>query len=92
MLTYKGVMTYHTSFILKVASLIQGKLEPDFTLDSEVERNWKEITLGRYQFDRLLKEVDIAKTITQAEVCAWLQRYTLLAGNNRRKLTVQVEM
>jgi secreted Zn-dependent insulinase-like peptidase len=70
-------------------SVIQDKLEPDFTLESEVDRNWKEIVNQWYKFDRLQKDVEVVKTITGQEVRDWLQRYTV-PGKNYRKLTVKV--
>ncbi len=76
---------------MKVNSLIQEKLEPDFTLENEVGRNWKEIVNKLYRFDRLLKEVEILKTITQEEVCEWLKTHTLKKLAMYRKLSVKVQ-
>ena len=70
-------------------SLIQQKLEPDFALEKEVDRNWNEIINKWYKFDRLLVETEMLKSITQGDVCDWLQRYTL-SGEHYRKLTTKV--
>lgn len=69
--------------------MIQDKLEPDFTLECEVSRNWKEIINQWYQFDRLEKDVQILKTITQEEIGDWLRRFTL-PGKDYKKLTIKV--
>lgn len=71
--------------------MIQEKLEPDFTLDMEVERNWREIVHQWYQFDRLQKEAEMIKTITLKEISDWMQRY-IYRGKNYRKLTIKVKL
>ena len=42
---------------VQVDALIQEKLEPDIALEDEVTRNWAEIILEHYHFDRLEREV-----------------------------------
>ena len=74
---------------VQVTSLIQAKLESDYTMEYEVTRNWQEILLGRYQFAYDLAEVKELRTISKAEACTWLRECTHY-GANYRKLTVKV--
>lgn len=64
-------------------------LEPDFSMNEEVDRNWGEITHKWYKFDRFLLGADMLKSITLQEVCDWLRCYTHF-GENYRKLTIKV--
>ena len=53
-------------------SLIQELLEPDHSLEEEVSRNWGEILIQHYQFDRLEKEVELKKKNSNRGCVRWL--------------------
>jgi nardilysin len=72
-----------------VDSLVQDRLEPDLSLEAEVERNWEQIQGGHYHFDRLLKEVGVLRKLSHHEVGSWLHRYTHV-GDHYKRLRVQV--
>ena len=49
-------------------SLIDLKLEPPHRLSEESEQYWSEIYLGRFQWDRIEKEVELLRSISLAEM------------------------
>lgn len=62
------------------------KVDPDYNIPNETDRNWTEILNGDYLFDRHFQEVKILSTISQSEL---LQFYQDHSGPNERKLLVQ---
>ena len=70
-----------------VQSIIGQKEGPDLFLREEVDRNWHEISLGNYIFNRLQLEVDELKGITMAEFKEWAGH---VIKSGRRKLSVQI--
>lgn len=69
------------------ASLAKCKLAEDNKLSEEVTRNWAEITIHEYKFDRHYKEVECLANISKADL---LEFYKSHYGENDRKLSVQV--
>ncbi|KAL5486683.1 hypothetical protein EMCRGX_G019194 [Ephydatia muelleri] len=78
-----------SDFHSHVDSLIQRKLEPDICLEEEVNRNWSEILFQLYRFDRLVKEVEVLRHVTQEGMVEWYQRY-ILPHPKHRRLTIKV--
>lgn len=68
-------------------SLAKMKLNEDTKLSEEVHRNWNEITIDEYEFDRQYKEVEHLIKITKADL---LEFYRMHYGENERKLSIQV--
>lgn len=72
-------------------TLIKLKQCADIHLREEVKRNWDEIKLNEYIFDRLSKEKFYIEELTLEEVCDWLRRHIHDGENtNCRKLSVQI--
>ena len=57
--TYKGhlVLMLCVFHCVQIESSIQGRLEPDVSLEEEVDRNWEEVLYSKHCFDRHLKVV-----------------------------------
>jgi insulysin len=63
-----------------VKSLIDRKTEPDKQLGQEVTRNWAEIASGRYQFDRVQRDVAALLDVTKDDLLDFWDRLYLLDG------------
>lgn len=68
-------------------SLIKLKQTEDNDLKDEIGRNWAEITMDEYVFDRPQQEINALRTITQDDL---LQFYLANYGANERKFSTQV--
>ncbi|KAH8276628.1 hypothetical protein KR044_000187, partial [Drosophila immigrans] len=68
-------------------SLIKLKLVADMALNTEVTRNWNEIVNEEYMFDRRRQQIDVLRTLTKAEIVAFLLENEI---TNMRKISVQV--
>lgn len=68
-------------------SLIKLKQTEDNDLKDEICRNWAEITMDEYVFDRPQQEIHALRTITQDDL---LQFYLANYGANERKFSTQV--
>lgn len=69
-------------------SFIRNKLAEDKSLSSEASRNWAEIKTSEYAFDRTIKTVECAKSITKSELLDFYENHLLMV--NTKKLSVQV--
>lgn len=69
------------------ASLAKCKLAEDNKLYDEVTRNWAEITIHEYKFDRHYKEVECLASISKTDL---IEFYKSHSGENDRKLSVHV--
>ncbi|XP_029904659.1 nardilysin b [Myripristis murdjan] len=74
-------------FKTQVTALIKLKECEDAHLGEEVDRNWFEVVTQQYVFDRLNKEIEALKLITQEELVSWFLQHRD-AGS--RKLSVHV--
>ncbi|RWS23762.1 nardilysin-like isoform X3 [Leptotrombidium deliense] len=72
-----------------VRSRIQAKSVPDLHLKEEFTRNFEELISRNYCFDRLNREIDCLKQITQPEFQRW-SLHQILQFPSRRKLSIQV--
>lgn len=70
-------------------TLKKKKLCADVHLKQEVDRNWSEIEMEYYMFDRLEREVVALQSITLDELREWYAAHTQ-NGENFRKLSVHV--
>ncbi|XP_059612508.1 nardilysin [Phlebotomus argentipes] len=70
-------------------SVIKTKLMPDVQLRDEVTRNWGEIVTEQYVFDRINKEVEILRNISQEQLIEFLQKYAF-DEKFTRKLSIHV--
>ena len=70
-----------------VQSIVEQKEGPDLYLKEEVDRNWHEIALGNYTFNRLSLEVDELKDLQLLEFKRWACH---VIRSGRRKLSVQI--
>lgn len=75
-------------FIDLVNSVVTGKQVEDTQLGDETARYWQEVLDRTYIFDRQEREIDTLKSITQAELKAWYQRYM---DPSHRHISFQVE-
>lgn len=75
------------TFSQMTQSLIEQKEGPDLYLKEEVDRNWHEIALGDYTFNRLQIEVENLKELKLIEFKRWACH---VIRSGRRKLSVQV--
>lgn len=55
--------------------LINKKLEPDKRLDQEASRNWEEIVLELYRYNRKLKEAEMLRKINKKDLIAFFETY-----------------
>ncbi|XP_071799391.1 nardilysin-like [Asterias amurensis] len=81
--------TTEEEFKTNVDSLINLKQCADNHLGEEVDRNWWEILSHTYVFDRLQREVEALKSLSQEEVCDFLVDH-IRGGANFQKLSTQV--
>uniref|UniRef100_A0A8C5U079 Nardilysin convertase n=1 Tax=Malurus cyaneus samueli TaxID=2593467 RepID=A0A8C5U079_9PASS len=75
------------AFSTQVTALIKLKECEDSHLGEEVDRNWNEVVTQQYLFDRLAREIEALKSITQADLVNWFQ---LHRRNHRKVLSVHV--
>jgi hypothetical protein len=83
-----------TSFFpTNVAAVVAKKTEKDKTLGAESQRHWGEICTGRFQFDRVEREVTALKALDANHLLAFIDRYismTPVEGESQRaKLSIQ---
>ncbi|KAF4797184.1 nardilysin, N-arginine dibasic convertase, NRD convertase 1 [Turdus rufiventris] len=75
------------AFNTQVTALIKLKECEDSHLGEEVDRNWNEVVTQQYLFDRLAREIEALKSITQADLVNWFQAHR---SNQRKVLSVHV--
>ncbi|XP_005050122.1 PREDICTED: nardilysin [Ficedula albicollis] len=75
------------AFSTQVTALIKLKECEDSHLGEEVDRNWNEVVTQQYLFDRLAREIEALKSITQADLVNWFQAHR---SNQRKVLSVHV--
>uniref|UniRef100_A0A8C3MLF8 Uncharacterized protein n=1 Tax=Geospiza parvula TaxID=87175 RepID=A0A8C3MLF8_GEOPR len=75
------------AFNTQVTALIKLKECEDSHLGEEVDRNWNEVVTQQYLFDRLAREIEALKSITQADLVNWFQDHR---SNQRKVLSVHV--
>ena len=69
--THTHIHTHtHTHTHTQVDSQVRERLEPDISLEEEVQRNWAEIVFSKYHFDCLLREVGTRPASKQIYLCA----------------------
>jgi insulysin len=69
-------------------SLIDRKTEPDKDLSIEVQRNWAEISTGRFQFNRLQSEAAALLLIEKADLLDFWR--SLYSSDGRRMLITEI--
>ncbi|XP_013911896.1 PREDICTED: nardilysin [Thamnophis sirtalis] len=75
------------SFKTQVTALIKLKECEDSHLGEEVDRNWTEVVTQQYLFDRLVREIDALKSLSQSELVDWFQIHR---HKERKVLSVHV--
>lgn len=60
----------------------------DLDLDSEIDRNWHEISGLTYMFDRVELSIKVTKSVTKADLQEFFKSFT--QPNNARKLSLQI--
>uniref|UniRef100_A0ABM5G7T0 Nardilysin n=1 Tax=Pogona vitticeps TaxID=103695 RepID=A0ABM5G7T0_9SAUR len=75
------------AFNTQVTALIKLKECEDSHLGEEVDRNWTEVVTQQYLFDRLVREIEALKSLSQAELVAWFQAHR---AKDRKVLSVHV--
>ncbi|KAH0618622.1 hypothetical protein JD844_017997 [Phrynosoma platyrhinos] len=75
------------AFSTQVTALIKLKECEDSHLGEEVDRNWTEVVTQQYLFDRLVREIDALKSLSQSELVDWFQAHR---GQESKVLSVHV--
>ncbi|XP_061488942.1 nardilysin [Rhineura floridana] len=75
------------AFKTQVTALIKLKECEDSHLGEEVDRNWTEVVTQQYLFDRLVREIEALKSLSQSELVDWFQAHR---GKERKMLSVHV--
>lgn len=75
------------AFNTQVTALIKLKECEDSHLGEEVDRNWNEVVTQQYLFDRLAREIEALKSVTQEDLVNWFQDHR---SNQRKVLSVHV--
>ncbi|CAI5777180.1 nardilysin [Podarcis lilfordi] len=75
------------AFKTQVTALIKLKECEDSHLGEEVDRNWTEVVTQQYLFDRLVREIEALKSLSQSELVDWFQAHR---GKERKVLSVHV--
>ncbi|XP_032680712.1 nardilysin-like isoform X2 [Odontomachus brunneus] len=70
-------------------TLKKKKMCADIYLKQEFDRNWTEIEMENYMFDRLQREVVALRAITLDDLKKWYAKY-MMNGEYFRKLSLQV--
>ena len=70
-------------------SLTKIKLCADYSLKKEVSRNWDEIVMNEYIFDRKTREVDAIRAVKIEELREFWAKHTM-KDSHLRKLSIQV--
>uniref|UniRef100_A0A8C9MSF6 Nardilysin convertase n=1 Tax=Serinus canaria TaxID=9135 RepID=A0A8C9MSF6_SERCA len=83
----KGDANSEVTVYYQVTALIKLKECEDSHLGEEVDRNWNEVVTQQYLFDRLAREIEALKSITQADLVNWFQDHR---SNQRKVLSVHV--
>uniref|UniRef100_A0A803W797 Nardilysin convertase n=1 Tax=Ficedula albicollis TaxID=59894 RepID=A0A803W797_FICAL len=83
----KGDANSEVTVYYQVTALIKLKECEDSHLGEEVDRNWNEVVTQQYLFDRLAREIEALKSITQADLVNWFQAHR---SNQRKVLSVHV--
>ncbi|XP_078141937.1 nardilysin b [Centroberyx gerrardi] len=74
-------------FRTQVTALIKLKECEDAHLGEEVDRNWFEVVTQQYVFDRLNKEIEALKLVTQQQLLSWFLQHR---DSGSRRLSVHV--
>jgi insulysin len=77
-------------FSLHQDSLLSELLAGPSSPLEEVQVQWAEITLRRYDFDRLAKEAASLKQIVQRDMCEFIRNYIVRAAPRRRAVSIHV--
>ncbi|XP_053105937.1 nardilysin [Hemicordylus capensis] len=75
------------AFNTQVTALIKLKECEDSHLGEEVDRNWIEVVTQHYLFDRLVREIEVLKSLSQSELVDWFQAHR---SKKRKVLSVHV--
>jgi len=73
-----------------IAGLVSKKLEKDKKLTTEFGRNWGEISMGQYNWQRREKEAEAMKALKRQDIEEVLAQVVRDGGGQRRVLTTQV--
>uniref|UniRef100_A0A1B6BXU5 Nardilysin n=1 Tax=Clastoptera arizonana TaxID=38151 RepID=A0A1B6BXU5_9HEMI len=71
-------------------TLIKLKQSSDIHISEEVKRNWEEIKVNEYIFDRRNKEKKYIEEITLEEVCKFFENQIQVGNNRGRIISFQV--
>lgn len=77
-------------FNLHKHSLLSELLAGPSSPLEEVQVQWAEITLRRYDFDRFAKEAAGLKQIVQRDMCEFIRNYIVSAAPRRRAVSIHV--
>ncbi|XP_033919880.1 nardilysin [Melopsittacus undulatus] len=75
------------AFNTQVTALINLKECEDSHLGEEVDRNWNEVVTQQYLFDRLAREIEALKSVTQSNLVTWFQAHR---SSKKKVLSVHV--
>ncbi|XP_003220332.1 nardilysin [Anolis carolinensis] len=75
------------AFNTQVTALIKLKECEDSHLGEEVDRNWTEVVTQQYLFDRLVREIEALKSLSQSQLVDWFLAHR---GKESKVLSVHV--
>ncbi|XP_051979977.1 nardilysin b [Xyrauchen texanus] len=75
------------AFQTQVTALIKQKECEDTQLGDEMDRNWTEVVIQEYVFERLYKEIEVLKTFTKDELVTFFMEHR---NASSRKLSIHV--